>query len=79
MLVLSFRIPHQSIPHRSKFEIYNDEYHSCLSLSSKHIKEAEEEEVTMCLHQDGCDPLMLPHNFSLMMMSKETILQNGSL
>jgi hypothetical protein len=39
------------------------------------LKEAQE--VIMYLQQDGCDPLMLPHNFSSMMMSKETNLQNN--
>lgn len=46
-----------------------------ISFTSKHIKEAKE--VIMYLQQDGCDPLMLPHNFSSMMMSKETNLQNN--
>lgn len=57
----------------AKFEIYNDEQHSYLSLLNI-LKEAQE--VIMYLQQDGCDPLKLPHNFSFVMMSKETNLQN---
>lgn len=48
-----------------------------ISFTSKHIKEAKE--VIMYLQQDGYDALMLPHNFSFMMMSKETNLQIGIL
>lgn len=48
-----------------------------VSFTSKHIKEAKK--VIMYLQQDGCDLLMLPHNFFFMMMSKETNFQNGIL